>query len=373
MQNFYRKTIYDWIDAMNDSCFVDTAPFVGIKYCGLSWESAFLTTQYHLFLYYNDTAIIHELYDRDLEWMKKVERLHPNGIVETGLSDHESLEPVPVQLTGTAHYLQCARIMKTFASYMGDVQHEKHFERLKERLRKILQENFWNKPVIEPINKQTLFSTLLYHNIIPKDEVASATDSLLASLGDDHGHFKTGIFGTKYILEALSNNNHIQTVFDIVNSPDYPGWGYMVSQGATTIWETWKESDDVYSNCHPMFGSVTEWFYRWLGGIRPHPDYPGFEKFIINPFLPDGLDEVSSSYYSPYGKILSNWKRGADGNQNFEVEIPVGSSARFKLPESEKQNISFKDHSGKYIFPEFIDKEIQVYDLPSGSYTIVVQ
>jgi len=51
MQDFYRKTIYDWVDAINDSAFVDTAPFVGIKYCGLSWESAFLTTQYYLYLY----------------------------------------------------------------------------------------------------------------------------------------------------------------------------------------------------------------------------------------------------------------------------------------------------------------------------------
>ncbi|MGM0532149.1 MAG: family 78 glycoside hydrolase catalytic domain, partial [Bacteroidota bacterium] len=39
MQLFYRKTVYDWVDAMNDSGFVDTAPFVGVQYCGLSWES----------------------------------------------------------------------------------------------------------------------------------------------------------------------------------------------------------------------------------------------------------------------------------------------------------------------------------------------
>lgn len=62
MQAFYRKTIYDWVDAMKDSCFVDTAPYSGIAYCGLSWESAFLITQYYLYLYYNDTDIIHELY-----------------------------------------------------------------------------------------------------------------------------------------------------------------------------------------------------------------------------------------------------------------------------------------------------------------------
>lgn len=127
MQDFYRKTIYDWLDAMNDSSFVDTAPFVGIRYCGISWESAFITTQYNLFLYYNDTALIRELYERDLEWMEKAERIHPDGLVDVGLSDHESLEPVPVELTGTSHYLQCARIMQKFASLMGDNEHEMQF------------------------------------------------------------------------------------------------------------------------------------------------------------------------------------------------------------------------------------------------------
>jgi len=168
MQEFYRKTIYDWVDAINDTGFVDTAPYVGIKYCGLSWESAFLITQYNLFLYYNDTTIIRELYDLDLKWMKKTKRLHPDGIVETGLSDHESLKPVPVQLTGTAHYLQCARIMKTFASFMGDIEHEKEFGKLAENLVAKIYNNFWKVPVTNPINKRTLFATLLYHYIIPE-------------------------------------------------------------------------------------------------------------------------------------------------------------------------------------------------------------
>jgi alpha-L-rhamnosidase len=75
MQAFYRKTIYDWVDAMNDSNFVDTAPYTGIEYCGISWESAFIITQYYLYLYYNDTEIVKELYDLNKKWMEKAARL----------------------------------------------------------------------------------------------------------------------------------------------------------------------------------------------------------------------------------------------------------------------------------------------------------
>ena len=66
MHDFYRKTIYDWVDAINDSVFIDIAPFI-MKYCGISWESAFITTQDHLLNYYNDTSLVKELYPFDLE------------------------------------------------------------------------------------------------------------------------------------------------------------------------------------------------------------------------------------------------------------------------------------------------------------------
>ena len=166
---------------------------------------------------------------------------------------------------------------------MGDTEDEEKFEKLANKLNTIILDRFWKQSVSSPINKQTLFATLLYYNIIPENEVNAAVDSLFNALSTaPSGHFTTGIFGTKYILEALSKSGNTNSVYEIVNSTHFPGWGFMIDQGATTIWETWKESDNVYSNCHPMFGSVSEWLFRWLGGIRPDPDHPGFEKFIIN-------------------------------------------------------------------------------------------
>jgi len=340
MQEFYRKTIYDWVDAMNDSIFVDTAPFVGINYCGLSWESAFLITQYYLYLYYNNTEIIKELYDLNNQWMEKAASIHPDGIVDQGLSDHESLEPVPVELTGTLHYLQSTRIMKLFSSLMDDEVNVKRYNKLSQKLEKIIKARFWDQPVKGKINRQTLFASLLYHDIIPNNQIKAAKDSLLKAIENGpSGHFNTGIFGTKYILETLSENISPDIVFDIVNSTSYPGWGYMIDQGATTIWETWKESDNYFSNSHPMFGVVTEWYFRWLGGIRPDPKYPGFKEFIINPSTPKELDFVNCTYYSPYGKIVSNWKKESSESYRYEISIPKGSIANVSLPISSSQQI----------------------------------
>jgi len=122
-----------------------------------------------------------------------------------------------------------------------------------------------------------------------------------------------------------------------------------------------------------MFGSVSEWFYRWLAGIRPHPDYPGFEKFIINPSLPEDLSHAYSSYISPYGEIVSKWNNSGIEEQVYELTIPEGSAAFVKLPVSEEQKISFSQNSsGKLISPERSDKNHFSFELPSGRYTILV-
>lgn len=373
MHAFYRKTIYDWFDAINDSIFIDTAPFVGIKSCGISWESAFLITQYYLYLYYNDIDIVRELYDYNKKWMDKVARLHPDIIIDFGLGDHESLTPVPVKLTGTCHYLQCAEIMHQFSILMDDKLSTKKYASLSNTIRIKLKEHFWDKPVDIEINKQTLYASLLYFNIIPEGEIEIAVNLLLKSLKEAPSeHFTTGIFGTKYILDVLSRYVSPNKVMQIVNDRRYPGWGYMIEKGATTIWETWKESDDIYSNCHPMFGSVSEWFYRWLGGIKADYNYPGFKKFIIAPNATDQLDFVKSTYSSPNGKIVSNWKKD-DEKIIYEIEIPSGSTATIKLNKEPSQSIIVSEihtlatssKNQKIIYEE-------TFDLNSGKYLLTV-
>ncbi len=373
MQAFYRKTIYDWVDAINDSVFVDTAPFTGIAYCGISWESAFLTTQYYLYLYYGDTDIIKELYTLNNRWMDKVARIHPEGIVNRGLSDHESMEPVSVQLTGTCHYLQCARIMKTFATVMGNTADITKYEVLENHLRNKIKEAFWDKPYLKKINRQTLFSSLLYHNIISENELPAAKDSLLMAIkGEANGHFKTGIFGTKYALETLAEYGTPNSVFDIVNSKDYPGWGYMIHQGATTIWETWKESDNTFSNNHPMFGTVSEWFYRWLAGIQPDPDHPGFKEFYLKPTMPDGLDSVNCTYLSPQGAVVSNWKKTTTQSYSYTIEIPNDTKANLKLPVSQSCKIEVFDKNGVNLSSLVKDLQTGNFKLTEGKYKIEV-
>ena len=121
-----------------------------------------------------------------------------------------------------------------------------------------------------------------------------------------------------------------------------------------------------------MFGTITEWYYRWLAGIRPDPDQPGFKTFYIGPSIPKELEFVNCSYNSPFGEIVSNWKKMSSGSVRYEMKIPTDSHANIVLPlEGESQIIVEKE--GIAFEPDKI-KGLQTgnFKLDEGEYIITV-
>jgi alpha-L-rhamnosidase len=112
-----------------------------------------------------------------------------------------------------------------------------------------------------------------------------------------------------------------------------------------------------------MFGSVTEWYYRWLGGIRPDPAYPGFREFILAPSVPSGLDAVQCAYQSPFGEIVSNWKKLDGGTVRYEMAIPEGSNARVSLSLEPHQRIAM-------IQKQETREPVHMEDLQSGNFIL---
>ena len=103
----------------------------------------------------------------------------------------------------------------------------------------------------------------LYLGLVPEAQKDAAFRRLVAAVEEKGCAPHTGIYSTRYMLLALSENGRCDLARRIVLAKGFPGWLHMIEQGATTLWETWKESDDVFSNCHPMFGSVDEWIVRY--------------------------------------------------------------------------------------------------------------
>ena len=140
------------------------------------------------------------------------------------------------------------------------------------------------------------------------------------------------------MLDMLSETGRADVAYTIANQKTFPGWGYMVENGATTLWEHWAYSDNVYSHNHPMFGSISEWFFKHLAGIRPAADAVGFDKAVIQPrFIPE-LDWVKAHHDTVRGRIVSEWRRNGE-TIALRVVIPVGATAKVVLPSKSAEEV----------------------------------
>ena len=109
-----------------------------------------------------------------------------------------------------------------------------------------------------------------------------------------------------------------------------------------------------------------------MAGIRPDPKNPGFKKFIIGPSTPGALEYVNCSYVSPFGKIISNWKKLQSGTVQYELTIPAKSSADIILPITQSQKITIKSNN-KNFNPEKIESvQTGKFELSEGEYIITV-
>jgi alpha-L-rhamnosidase len=150
----------------------------------------------------------------------------------------------------------------------------------------------------------------------------------------------TGIFGLRFLFEVLTRRGRGDLALDILRQDSYPGFGDLISRGATTLWEWWgEESHNIRcgprSMNHPMMGGYDNWFFNTLAGIVPREEHPGFSRFTLAPHPIAGISWLRAHHDSVRGRIESNWT--FDGRQfQWDVTVPQGSVATAILPLSRR-------------------------------------
>jgi alpha-L-rhamnosidase len=350
MDRFYAKVTQDFVEAARaNGGLTETAPYVGISDQSgedqaapidlgagvgpIDWGLAQPLLVWQLRQYYGDRSPLAEQYEGAKRWIQLLESKAVDNLFDNGISDHESLAPKPRALTGTASYYFNVKLFSQIAQALGrpaeaDAAASRAGEIKAAFNRRFLQAGAGRYGA----GTQASQAIALYLGLAPAGEQERALQVLVSDIMDGHqGHLTTGIFGTKYMLNALTDAGRADVAYAMVQQRTYPGWGYMLENGASTLWEHWALSDDTYSHDHPMFGSVSEWFYKALAGINPAPEAVGCDRLIIRPQPVGGLKWVKASYDSVRGKIVCDWSREA-GQFKLSVRIPVGSSATVFLP-----------------------------------------
>ncbi|MFC3802389.1 family 78 glycoside hydrolase catalytic domain [Cohnella sp. GCM10012308] len=320
MQAYYRK----WLgDISHDAGNPD-------------WSGDKVTLPWYLYQYYGDRETLEAYYPSMSAYVEALGAKWPAGIVEEGFGDwcvpnDDGWENYfnEVEIVNSALYWRFARIVSQAAAVCGRAEEAMRFSALADRIGEAFQSRFHDGAGIYGSGSQTAQLMPLAFGLVPASCVGKAVQGLLAAIEAKGRRLDTGIYGTRYLMDVLADYGHIDLALSLLTQPEYPGFGYQIAQGATTLWEQWSEKGGMHSHDHAMFGGIGASFYTRLGGIEPLS--PGYESIRIRPIVPSRLQWVRTRLKTARGEIVSDWTKEGDALR-LEVVIPVGATAVVVLP-----------------------------------------
>jgi len=354
MHAFFTKYMADIADAQGPitGVITDTVPYV--RFGGKPADavcSSYLVIPWLLYQHYGDQALLERHYQGLAAWTDYLERQTVDGIVSysyygdwaapiggalRGSAGAGAVSAItPGQLMSTGFLRMNAQIMARIARVLGKQNEVERYENLAERTGEALNRVYLDREKASyATGSQASNTFMLYLGVVPEELREKVAKNLADNVLAHDTHLTTGNLCSRYILEVLSEHDYLDLAYALATQTTYPSWGYMLECGATTTWERWEhvvagEQLGMASHDHPMYATVSAWFYRYLAGIRT--DAPGFDSFVIRPYLPEKLAQVSAGLKTVKGDIHVKWAQ--DGKQmEMELTIPSNSTCRLELP-----------------------------------------
>jgi len=350
--NFDSSISYkQWIDSFREAQrpsgqLPGIIPNAGWNYnCGPAWDSALFIIPYNIHLFTGDRKCIEENYDLMRSYLSFCAEMSEDNVVSFGIWDYSTPDfkwenAAPKWITSTGSYYGCVKLFAKFAALLGKEDDRIAYEKLASDIKASFNQKYREGVGASRQGEMTSIATSLYWGLCEESEKEAAV-SRLASLAIANGcKADFGILGAKYVPRVLAENGHADLAFRFITQEEYPGWGYWIKKGATTLWEHWKGNS---SKNHIMFGDISAWMYQYLAGIEPDPESPGFRHVIIRPHPVSGVEWAKAEHFSPVGRIASAWKL-SDNVFALEIEIPADTSATVFMPDSSQHEVGSGNH-----------------------------
>lgn len=240
-------------------------------------------------------------------------------------------------LLATSHLYYLSGLMAEFARLVGHDDDAAVFEADALKVKEAFNKRFFD-PATARYGNNTVTSNLLplRFGMVPEEYREKVFQNIVdKTMGDFNGHVSVGVIGIQHLMRGLTENGRVDLAMKLATNTDYPSWGYMAENGATTIWELWNgNTADIAMNSgnHVMLiGDLLIWEYGTLAGIQNAEGSYGFKRIALKPVVPEGLEYVSGTYDSVYGMIKSSW-RNAGGTFSWDFAIPANTTAEVHIP-----------------------------------------
>ena len=329
----------NWLQAWNDAIQEDgglphTAPCPYRAGGGPYWCGFIVQAPWRAWMSYADPRLLERCYPEMKHWLDYVDAYTVDGLLkEWPATDYRNwylgdwaapegvdvTDPESVDLVNNCSLIQVYNDLEKIAVILGCPEEAEGFKLRRENLAKRINEVLYHpETCIYASGSQVDMAYPLLVGIVPDSLKTVVRDKLVERTETVYeGHLKTGLVGVPVITEWATLAGECDYMYGMLKQHSYPGYLYMIDNGATGTWEHW---DADRSRMHNCFNGIGSWFYQALGGIIP--DAPGYRHVIIDPQVPEGLEKVEVTQDTPYGTITVR----RDGSK-LHFELPVGVSA----------------------------------------------
>ena len=333
----------------------------------MTWPGAFITVADMIYTRFGDDKPIREHYQAMKKWLNFMKNRYMfDGIMKRDQYGDWCMPPESPELIhsrdrdrrtrkmviSTPYYCYLSNKMAKFAEILGFIDDTEYFRNEISITTEAYNSKYLNHQTWRYDNNTVTANILpLFFGMVPKGHETDVFENIVERTEDLHdSHVSTGVVGIQFLMRTLTEYGRGDLAMKIATNDTYPSWGYMVRNGATTIWELWNGNTadpSMNSANHVMLlGDLILWEYEYLGGIRALE--PGYKKIQLKPYPIDGLDFVNCAYNSVSGRIESNWKR--DGKRfEWDITIPANTEAEVWIPTSKGYKVKNLG-SGRYHF-----------------------
>lgn len=357
----YMNWMQAWADCMReDGGMPHTAPNPYMAGGGPYWCGFIITASWQTYLNYGDARLLERYYPSMQKWLEYAGKYTVDGLLKTWpnteyrnwyLGDWatpvgiDQTNPLSVDLVDNCYLSVCYQTMEKIAKVLGKEQDKSVYTAKYKDLNALIHKTFFD-------SEHKSYSTgtqidLIYPMLAgatPAD-VLSEVQNTLHHVTQDRfkGHLATGLVGIPVITDWAVKNKQADFIYGMLKKRDYPGYLYMLDNGATTTWEHWNGERSHIHNCYNGIGS---WFYQALAGINTDEENPGYSHVFIQPQLVNGLSWVKASKDTPFGTLSVKWER-TDASFILYLDIPVGCEATIILPVEAKSVLINNERSDK--------------------------
>ena len=347
----YANWMQAWADCIrDDGGMPHTAPNPYSAGGGPYWCGFIITASWNTYINYGDSRLIEKYYPVMQHWLDGyVQTYTIDGLLQQWpntnyrnwyLGDWATPEGIDqtakpsVDLVNNCFISVCYATMEKIAAFLGKTNDASNYAVKKEQLRKLIHERFFDSATNSYATGSQI--DLIYPMLAqatPESLIPAVTKTLYTETEQNKGgHLATGLVGIPVLTEWAILNRSADWVYGMLKKKDYPGYLYMIENGATATWEHWNGERSRIHNCYNGIGA---WFYQAIGGIRPDEKFSGYRRVIIAPQVPAGISWAKVSKETPLGTLKVDWEV-REGVLQMNLTVPPGCRALLELPENVK-------------------------------------